>query len=393
LELEPKGKGPGGSITCEQINGRRHFKFPVGVFDIDQQVFVPANTVIEGSANPNDPSDKKKKPDVTTQTFFVATRGVANAEIAYCGTNNNLPPAGPGSAQQLRIGFLLNSNTKVKHINFQGRDTIRPNDNGNLCGGAVFETPGCVSPGFSGPGQSWATRGMPLACYDAPGVQNGLLTGDGRGVNNVVIERVRLNDLFLPSDPSQHQFSTGSGSQLAVWVAATPDGSPTTGIHVKNLVSMLTRGDGINLHGNVQRAIVEDCYIANTGDDNYALWGANGSPAGIVFRNNVAVNPGVTRNYGYGVCVAVYGAKDVTITGTKCYDLDEEKWNKQPFSNSCLAYVHDGWFGAIYPQGNTINIHDNHYLYMNKTNKEIPDSPGRPAVRRDPGAAMAVGWR
>jgi len=40
-----------------------------------------------------------------------------------------------------------------------------------------------------------------------------------------------------------------------------------------------------------------------------------------MFRNNVGKNPGVTRDYGYGVCAAVYGAREVTITGLKCYDL------------------------------------------------------------------------
>lgn len=212
--------------------------------------------------------------------------------------------------------------------------------------------------------------------------------GDGRGVTNVIIDSVRLNDLFLPSAPSQ--LAAAPASQVAVWVAMTQDGSATTNVKVTNLVSMLTRGDGINFHGNVQNSVVENCHIENTGDDVYAFWGAYGAnPSGVVFQNNVAKNPGVTRHYGYGVCAAVYGAKDVTITGLKCYDLENQYWNKQPRSNGCMVYVHDGWFGAIYPPGNNINLNHNEYYYMDRPTTPIPKSD-RPGVRVDPHTANAV---
>eukprot|EP00440_Ansanella_granifera_P070892 gb/GFBE01076939.1/.p1 GENE.gb/GFBE01076939.1/~~gb/GFBE01076939.1/.p1 ORF type:complete len:440 (+),score=98.21 gb/GFBE01076939.1/:1-1320(+) len=384
--MTPADGGVGGVITCEQTSeGQRHFKFPPGYFDIDEQVVVPAGTIIEGNADPNDPADKTRKPDPSTQTYFVATTGVSDPEAAYCGTGNNLRQ---GDAQKLRIGFLLNSNTVVKHINFQGKDTTRPYDNGSLCGGAVFETPGCVSPGFAdGRGTGW--EGKRNGCYDRTGESNTLITGDGKGVENVLIESVRLNDLELPSSPDQ--LGGAKGSQIAVWVAQTQDGSATKNVKVKNLVSMLTRGDGINFHGNVQDSSVEDCHIENTGDDIYAIWGGYAeNPSGIVFRNNVGKNPGVTRYYGYGVCVAVYGAKEATITGTTCYDLKDWNPGQVPsgnskclhgaFCNSCLAYVHDGWFGAVYPDGNSIKIHDNEYLYMGEPATPITD---RPQIRTD----------
>jgi len=183
---------------------------------------------------------------------------------------------------------------------------------------------------------------------------------------------VRLNGLLLPKDGD---FVHAQGSQVAVWVAMTQDGSATRNVRITNLVSMFGRGDGINLHGNVQDSIVEDCYIANTGDDAYAAWGAYAEwPAGNVFRNNVAKNVGVARNYGYGVCMAIYGARDVTVTGMRCIDLGPDDWNPGqdpsgnkkcawgPNCNSALAILHDGWFGAVYPEGNTINIYDNEYV-------------------------------
>jgi len=372
-------------------DGSRHFKFPVGEFDIKEQVYVPARTILEGNANPNDPADKTKKPDPATQTYFVATKGVTDPNVAYCGSDNNMQP---GDAQKLRIGFLLNSNTIVKNINFQGKDTTRPFDNGSLCGGAAFETPGCVSPGFcDGHGKGWV--GKRNGCFDHAGKPNNLIIGDGKGVENVIIENVRLNELFLPSDPSQLKFA--QGSQIAVWVAQTQDGSATSNVRVTNLVSMLTRGDGINFHGNVHNSIVEDSHIENTGDDIYAIWGGYHAPTGIIFRNNVAKNAGVTRDYGYGVCLAIYGAQVATVTGLKCYD--RRHWNPGqvplgdaaclhgPFCNSCLAYVHDNWFGAVYSEGNSVRLYDNEYLYMDAPTERITD---RPEIRTDVGSKAAV---
>merc|ERR1712048_261946 len=160
------------------------------------------------------------------------------------------------------------------------------------------------------------------------------------------------------------------GSQMAVWVPMTQDGSATRNITVKNLVSMLTRADGINLHGNVQDSLVEDCHIENTGDDVYVVWGAYANPTGIIFRNSVARNPGYTRGYGWGTCVAVFGAKEVTFTGIKCYDIRNWTHNCFPSAdtgneicagNSCLAYVHVDFCGSVYLPGNSINIFDSEY--------------------------------
>lgn len=55
------------------------------------------------------------------------------------------------------------------------------------------------------------------------------------------------------------------------------------------------QADGINLHGYVRDALVQDTFIQNTGDDTYALWGANLSPENVTFSRNVAVNTGILR--------------------------------------------------------------------------------------------------
>jgi hypothetical protein len=244
---------------------------------------------------------------------------------------------------------------------------------------------------------------------------NDLITGHGKGAENVLIDSVRLNDLLLPDAPEWyvryvHQGNSWNkqntirayGSQMAVWVPMTQDGSATRNITVKNLVSMLTRADGINLHGNVHDSLVEDCHIENTGDDVYVLWGAYANPTGIIFRNSVARNPGYTRGYGWGTCVAVFGAKEVTFTGIKCYDTRNWTHNCfttpysswQPVStgnaicagNSCLAYVHANFCASVYLPGNTINILDSDYLYMDAPTQSIPETdPERPLVRHDVG--------
>merc|ERR1719203_502395 len=168
-------------------------------------------------------------------------------------------------------------------------DTTRPADNGALCGGAVFETPGCV--------HNQCEFGH-------------LVTGDGKPVSNVLIENVRLNDYSM--DPTL-------ASQVAVWTAQTAAGTPTSNVRVTNLVAMHLHADGINFHGFVQNSIVDDCYIQNTGDDIYAVWAGQFDTRGIVFQNSVGVDAGRARDNHYGSCVAVYGAQEATFRDLTCF--------------------------------------------------------------------------
>lgn len=106
----------------------------------------------------------------------------------------------------------------------------------------------------------------------------------------------------------------------------------------------------------------------------------------------------MTRTYEYGVCVAVYGAVDVEITGTKCHDIRDwnpgqvpsgnDKCQNGAYCNSCVTYVHDGWFGAIYPDGNRIHVHGNEYIFMDD-GSAIPEND-RPLIRSDDGSNANV---
>merc|ERR1712032_243197 len=94
-----------------------------------------------------------------------------------------------------------------------------------------------------------------------------------------------------------------------------------------------------------QNATVDDCYIQNTGDDVYAVWGSNFDTKGIVFQNSVAVDAGRARDNHYGSCVAVYGAKEVTFRNLTCFAPEQntrdcyDPRNSGDTCNGCLAII------------------------------------------------------
>ncbi|CAE7554823.1 unnamed protein product, partial [Symbiodinium natans] len=317
----------GGSIPCQMAGGLRHFRFPAGVFAVPRQVSVPENTILEGVANPNG-GGPQTKPDYSGQTVFVASGGVSDHNVCYCQNLERswepLSSRNPYHCQHLtneevknlRPGFLMYSNTVVKNIAYQGKDTLRPSDNGALCGGGVFETPGCV-------------HNQCLFPH--------LMTGNGQPVSNVKIENIRMND--YSGDPIL-------ASQLAVWVAQTRNEQvPTRNVQVKNLVAMFLHADGINFHGFVQDARVEDTYIQNTGDDIYAVWGSRFDTRNIVFERCVGVDAGRARQNHYGSCVAVYGAKEATFRDITCYAPEQNRHdcydgkNGGETCNGCLGII------------------------------------------------------
>jgi len=363
-----------GQITCEQNGVWRHFKFPAGEFTISRQVSVPENTVIVGAENPNG-KDKRKKPDYSSQTVFVASEGLSDSDACYCQNLKKswepLSPSNPYHCQDLtnervkslRKGFLMSSNTVIQNIAFQGKDTLRPSDNGALCGGGVFETPGCVHNQCEFPE---------------------LITGNGQPVTNVSIENVRLNDYL--EDPIL-------ASQLAVWVAQTADtGTPSSHVRVKNLVAMFLHADGINFHGFVQNAIVDDSYIQNTGDDIYAVWGSHFDTRDIVFENSVGVDAGRARQNHYGSCVAVYGAKEATFRNLTCFAPEQntedcyDAKNNGETCNGCLGIIKES-FQADY-SGSVFTFIDNKFYALKRTEENgqqiydltNPQETGRPEV-------------
>eukprot|EP01045_Picozoa_sp_COSAG04_P028601 COSAG04_NODE_4484_length_2061_cov_15.445833_3_plen_230_part_00 len=220
------------------------------------------------------------------QTFFVvdADAGLSDGR-PYC------KKVSAALAKRLRPGFLLSSNTTVCNINFQGADLRRGSDNGDLCGGGVFETPGCV-------------RGEDCEAS----------TGDGKAVRNVRIENVRLNDLYYSEDKFRANQTNMPASQVALWVPTTKDGAQSENISVSGLVSMYTHADGINLHGG-SSCRVENSFVARTGDDIFAVW--NSEAKDIQYTNCTGLCPGCAMGLGingFSWCVATYGFQSVSFT-------------------------------------------------------------------------------
>lgn len=257
---------------------------------------------------------------------------------------------------------VLSSHTTVVNVSYQGIDTIRPNDNGALCGGGIFETKGCATNDCSS------------------SVNNG--GSDGVGSVDVTIENVRLNDYYYAEDKAKvgaqidgnYQCKTNNftqeccfckpngirSSQVGVWVPQTRNEEGTRGILVRNVFSASTQADGVNLHGRVRDAIVQGVHFANTGDDVYALWGAKLDPENVTFRDAVAVNPGILRPNWYGECVATYGLKSVFFDGITCRAPTLHHPIPDP-ANGALRmdtsmFVFHTSFDGGYPVGNNVTI-------------------------------------
>ena len=174
------------------------------------------------------------------------------------------------SVKCARKGFLMNDNTTVRNVNGQGLPEDgagftadgQPESYAGLNGGAFFELPGCVN--------TYAVGGTcgrrSHASWHGEGGDHGthFVTGLGRGVENVLIEDVRLNDL------------AEEAAQSAFWSAMSPDGSAHRNVTFRRVVSMRTMRDGINVHGHVIGWLGEDLHFENCGDDVFAVWGAGG---------------------------------------------------------------------------------------------------------------------
>lgn len=116
----------------------------------------------------------------------------------------------------------------------------------------------------------------------------------------------------------------------------------------------------MNLHGSVRDTLVQKTYFDNTGDDTYAVWGANLNPENITFKDCTAVNPGIMRPNWYGNCAATYGFMSVVFDGLTCkaptlrHPLPQPGGNVTKMDTSMFVFYTS--FGATYPTGNSVTI-------------------------------------
>jgi len=247
------------------------FRLEAKTYYIDKQYQLPANTQIFGAGSGGSKT--------VIKAIGLQVDGTCNANVVN------------------RKGLILGDNTYVGGLHFIGMDKERYSDNQLLCGGAAFETPGCVGTGqFTDP---------PHWCGGDLGI--------GRGISNATLEDITIERLTV---------------QSVVYVSPTKSGvSVSKGITVKNIRTKGTWADGMNIHGAHQDILIQDCVIKNSGDDNYAIWSI-GYPGAdnIRFINNVGVNPwyrpgGSSAQSGWSNtdnCFASYGGRTMTFTGNSC---------------------------------------------------------------------------
>ena len=377
----------GPKITCAKssVGGPRTFQFPAGIFTIKEQVWVAPTTTIVGAKpvpfNGTDPAEKTAALNESEYTLFVAGEGYkfpvitkGNNQAPVTDSNKNSFPfcdantlEEPLSAKYGRIGFLMHNNTTAQDFVFQGNNLARPAESSQLCGGGAFETPGCISQygGVGGATGCWdasgagAAPGTEIAVNSQTWITGGYAeiapiqgTTPPISLENIRIENIRLNDPRLTNyydtksvdviQASPEEKAQWGASQLAVYVAPTPDGSFVDQVVVKNLSSITTTSDGMNLR-YVYDALVEDVVVANSGDDGLALWADQKTESQAVFRNVGAVYSGARGQgngddfYGYGQCFGVYGIGQLTVDGLSCWDRRCEEPPSDPNVVPCLA--------------------------------------------------------
>jgi hypothetical protein len=291
---------PGDSSWLDCIKDAGEYHLPAGTYVLDRHFQMPDGVTILG-AGPG-------------ETIIQASHAVEN------GCGSKIPSHEYPGDPTTRIGFVLGNNCRIGGFTFLGKDDHRWQNyyGAALCGGAVFETPGCAD------------------AYCA-GENIGEGHGDG-GVENIVIEDVVISGTTADTAP-----------QLAVFITQTKDlDNPTDGVHVKGVRMDHSWCDGINLHGAVRNAVVEDCDLSWQGDDNLAVWSAGDRADNITFRNNVVSQAKTTNlpSTRWGNCVALYGGSRITVSNTTCYHssnagvkIDESF--KGSFGENTNIQVHD----------------------------------------------------
>lgn len=328
---------PGGTSWIDCITQAGNYILPEGTYILDRHWQMPDGVSLFG-AGPG-------------KTIIEADHAVENG----CGTNTD-HPGDPST----RIGFVLGNNCSIGKFTFLGKDDHRWQDyyGAALCGGAVFETPGCSD-----------------AYCESENIGEG--HGDG-GVTSVRIEDVVISGATPDTAP-----------QLAVFITQTKDLSkPTDGVHIKGVHMDHSWCDGINLHGATRNAVVEDCMLSFQGDDNLAVWSAGDRADNITFRNNV-VSQARTENHPsprWGNCVALYGGSRINVVNTTCYHssnsgvkISQEfqgSWGPQSNINVEGTVIDEDWIPACSEVGSGGVFHHGGAIFQCEEKSQAVPLPG-----------------
>jgi hypothetical protein len=258
-------------LTGQNSGKKGYFFLPAGTYYLDRQLQLPDNVYIEGAG--------------TDKTIIQAIRAVTNG----CGEK-----AEQGGDPTTRIGFVLSSNSWIGKFKFVAMDERRWQGYAGaaLCGGGVFETPGCSD-----------------AYCKSPTMIGDQRYGHG-GIHTTNVFDVQIRG-----------FSPTVGPQLAVFITQTKDlTKPSYDINITGVDMDYSWCDGINVHGAAHHVKVENCRLAHQGDDNLAVWSSGDLMHDVTFKNNwvsqlESTNPSKT----WGNCVALYGGgSGIKIEGLTC---------------------------------------------------------------------------
>lgn len=159
-----------------------------------------------------------------------------------------------------------------------------------------------------------------------------VLTGQGVGLygrtDGVQSRRVILRDFAILGEVTERVDddqvngvggAMGDGSLIEnLWIQHTKVGlwfdGPMDGITVRSLRILDQTADGLNFRRGVSRAVVENSFVRNAGDDGLAMWSHLDADHDNAFRNNTIVAPILANG------IAIYGGRDITVSGNLVAD-------------------------------------------------------------------------
>lgn len=296
----------------------------------------------------------------------------------------------------------MHGSTYLANVNILGSDTLRPEENGFLCGGGAIETPGCVSSYGALEDGEWA-------CY-----AGGLIPGDDNyfneeygywvtggiadwqketdafgGVSWITVDNVRFNDPYARNIDPQDDWRMVPASQTAFLLAGTPNGAYTNNVTLTNLVSLTTVADGINIGGNTAGLDISWTSMQNPGDDAYGFWQNTGDQS-LSLTDSHASNPGVRQHnwndngdyepqYGFGSCISFFGCHDAYIENFLCEDRycdDNPGHCNDKGQGHLITFYPPNWFYGHYDWGDdvcTVTANNMNWTHIDDGTQVNPD--------------------
>lgn len=317
-------------INYSNSNNYNKFTFSAGKYTLNQQLWLPPNTIIEGILNPNSLTNPRDSNDINQLTIFEGNILSDLTAINYpTWIKNTYKPNSNclKKIKQNRIGFLMNNNTVIRNFIAIGNNSgdggcsTSPYGNkgdGGLCGGGIIELPGCATEYLGISGMCGNSNYKPFNGVTFP--SSNCYSGAGRGINNVLVENLRLNTY---TNKSNYKWSWAG-----FWSSQAIDNTPHTNITLRQIFCATTERDSINIHGRVENFVGEDLYFENSKDDSYAVWGVNDNSSKCSPQISLADNIHFNRVYAIqnrpqtdnpnGTCAQIFGSKKVTFTDFTC---------------------------------------------------------------------------